>query len=168
MLTDPIADYLTRIRNALGSGHDEVEIPASRLKLEMSRILKEQGYILDFASQPGCITRRLLDYFGESLADENCGHCHFCRTGAPDATITLPATPIPLFTDDDVEEIRGLIFEEHPSLASPRQLTRFLCGLASPATTRAKLTRRPEFGRFSTTPFRTVQSRVEACWEEVG
>ena len=53
MLTDPIADYLTRIRNAIGSGHDEVEIPASRLKLEMSRILKEQGYILDFASEKG-------------------------------------------------------------------------------------------------------------------
>jgi small subunit ribosomal protein S8 len=53
MLTDPIADYLTRIRNAIGSGHDEVEIPASRLKLEMSRILKEQGYILDFAKKPG-------------------------------------------------------------------------------------------------------------------
>jgi small subunit ribosomal protein S8 len=51
MLTDPIADYLTRIRNALGSGHDEVEIPASRLKLEMSRILKEQGYIRDYASE---------------------------------------------------------------------------------------------------------------------
>ena len=53
MLTDPIADYLTRIRNALGSGHDEVEIPASRLKLEMSRILKEQGYIKDFTVEPG-------------------------------------------------------------------------------------------------------------------
>ena len=52
MLTDPIADYLTRIRNALGSGHDAVEIPASGLKLEMSRLLKEQGYILDFAKQP--------------------------------------------------------------------------------------------------------------------
>jgi len=52
MLTDPIADYLTRIRNALGSGHEEVEIPASRLKLEMSRILKEQGYILDFDRRP--------------------------------------------------------------------------------------------------------------------
>jgi small subunit ribosomal protein S8 len=48
MLNDPIADYLTRIRNALGSGHDEVSIPASRLKEEMSRILKEQGYISDF------------------------------------------------------------------------------------------------------------------------
>jgi small subunit ribosomal protein S8 len=53
MLTDPIADYLTRIRNALGSGHDEVEIPSSRLKLEMTRILKEQGYIRDFVKQPG-------------------------------------------------------------------------------------------------------------------
>jgi len=55
MLTDPIADYLTRIRNALGSGHDEVEIPASRLKVEMSRILKEQGYILDYAKKPAKI-----------------------------------------------------------------------------------------------------------------
>jgi small subunit ribosomal protein S8 len=52
MLTDPIADYLTRVRNALRAGQDEVEIPASRLKLEMSRILKEQGYITDFASEP--------------------------------------------------------------------------------------------------------------------
>jgi small subunit ribosomal protein S8 len=52
MLTDPIADYLTRVRNALRAGQDEVEIPASRLKLEMSRILKEQGYITGFASEP--------------------------------------------------------------------------------------------------------------------
>jgi len=55
MLTDPIADYLTRIRNALGSGHDDVAIPASRLKLEMSRILKEQGYILDYAKEPATV-----------------------------------------------------------------------------------------------------------------
>ena len=52
MLTDPISDYLTRIRNAVQAGQDEVEIPASRLKLEMSRILKEQGYINDFGSEP--------------------------------------------------------------------------------------------------------------------
>ena len=52
MLNDPIADYLTRIRNALGAGHDDVRIPASRLKEEMSRILKEQGYITDFARKP--------------------------------------------------------------------------------------------------------------------
>jgi small subunit ribosomal protein S8 len=52
MLNDPIADYLTRIRNALGSGHDDVRIPASRLKEEMSRILQEQGYIQGFQRKP--------------------------------------------------------------------------------------------------------------------
>jgi len=55
MLNDPIADYLTRIRNALGSGHDDVQIPASRLKEEMSRILKEQGYIRDFHRKPATV-----------------------------------------------------------------------------------------------------------------
>lgn len=55
MLNDPIADYLTRIRNALGSGHDDVLIPASRLKEEMSRILKEQGYISDFHRKPAAV-----------------------------------------------------------------------------------------------------------------
>jgi small subunit ribosomal protein S8 len=65
MLTDPISDYLTRIRNALGAGQDEVEIPASGLKVEVSRILKEQGYINDFASEPariGKVIRIQLKY----------------------------------------------------------------------------------------------------------
>jgi small subunit ribosomal protein S8 len=53
MLTDPITDYLNRIRNALQGEHVEVEIPASRLKREMTRILKEQGYIADFNVEPG-------------------------------------------------------------------------------------------------------------------
>ncbi len=53
MLTDPVGDYLTRLRNALGAEHEEVVIPSSRLKREMSRILKEQGYITDFAAEQG-------------------------------------------------------------------------------------------------------------------
>jgi small subunit ribosomal protein S8 len=52
MHTDPIADYLTRIRNAIRAGHDDVEIPASTQKMELSRILKEQGYINDFHKKP--------------------------------------------------------------------------------------------------------------------
>jgi small subunit ribosomal protein S8 len=55
MLTDPIADYLTRIRNAIRAGHDEVEIPYSSLKIELSRILKEQGYIKDFSRKPAAV-----------------------------------------------------------------------------------------------------------------
>jgi small subunit ribosomal protein S8 len=48
MVTDPIADYLTRVRNAILAGHKVVEIPASGLKREITRILHEQGYILNF------------------------------------------------------------------------------------------------------------------------
>jgi small subunit ribosomal protein S8 len=59
MLNDPISDYLTRIRNAIGSGHDEVEIPASRLKEEMTRILREQGYIDDFQRGPAPVGEAL-------------------------------------------------------------------------------------------------------------
>ena len=55
MLTDPITDYLNRIRNALSAEHGEVEIPASRLKKEMTRILKEQGYISDYAVEPTAV-----------------------------------------------------------------------------------------------------------------
>ncbi len=48
MLTDPIADMLTRIRNALMAEHKQVKIPASKMKLRIAEILKEEGYINDF------------------------------------------------------------------------------------------------------------------------
>ncbi|MDV7185743.1 30S ribosomal protein S8 [Lutibacter sp. TH_r2] len=48
MYTDPIADYLTRIRNAAATGHRVVEIPASKIKKEMTKILFDQGYILSY------------------------------------------------------------------------------------------------------------------------
>jgi small subunit ribosomal protein S8 len=44
-MTDPIADFLTRLRNAIHAAHETVEIPASKLKGELARILAEQGYI---------------------------------------------------------------------------------------------------------------------------
>ena len=48
MVTDPIADYLTRIRNAVLANHRVVEIPKSKIKEEITRILFEKGYILNF------------------------------------------------------------------------------------------------------------------------
>lgn len=57
--TDPIADFLTRIRNGLTADHDEVEMPASKFKAELARILREQGYIEDFAVEPARVGRTL-------------------------------------------------------------------------------------------------------------
>ena len=67
-MTDPIADFLTRIRNAIQAQHDVVEIPASKLKREMARILAEQGYIDGYeteapnADHPGELIRIQLKY----------------------------------------------------------------------------------------------------------
>ena len=47
-LTDPVADLLARVRNALGARHQKVDVPASKLKAEIARILKEEGYISNY------------------------------------------------------------------------------------------------------------------------
>ena len=47
-MTDPIADMLARIRNAQGAEHDTVEMPLSKMKIEIARILKAEGYIADY------------------------------------------------------------------------------------------------------------------------
>ncbi len=48
MMTDPIADMLTRIRNAIQAGHDRVEFPASKMKANVCKVLKDEGYIRSF------------------------------------------------------------------------------------------------------------------------
>jgi len=60
-LTDPIADMLTRIRNAQGMGKPNVRIPASRLKLEIARLLKAEGYVTDFVETSLSEHKRIID-----------------------------------------------------------------------------------------------------------
>jgi small subunit ribosomal protein S8 len=57
--TDPIADFLTRIRNAITAEHDAVEMPASNFKAELARILSEQGYIEEYSVEPARVGRVL-------------------------------------------------------------------------------------------------------------
>ncbi|HZB82415.1 MAG TPA: 30S ribosomal protein S8 [Rubrobacteraceae bacterium] len=59
-VNDPIADFLTRIRNAGMARHEKVEIPHSRMKAEMARILKEQGYINDYSEKSAGVEKRLI------------------------------------------------------------------------------------------------------------
>lgn len=48
MMTDPIADMLTRVRNAISAGHEKVEFPASKIKAAVCKVLKDEGYIKSF------------------------------------------------------------------------------------------------------------------------
>jgi small subunit ribosomal protein S8 len=64
-MTDPVADFLTRVRNGLHADRDDVEMPASNFKAELARILKEQGYIDSFdveAARVGRVLRVRLKY----------------------------------------------------------------------------------------------------------
>ena len=68
-MTDPIADMLTRIRNAQAAGHTSVSMPASRVKAEIARILKEEGYVETFTVEAGKPHDRLtiaLKYDGDA------------------------------------------------------------------------------------------------------
>ena len=68
-MNDPIADMLTRIRNAVGARQARVDLPLSKLKLDIARILQDEGYILGFklvdepANRPGKAARQLLRLF---------------------------------------------------------------------------------------------------------
>jgi small subunit ribosomal protein S8 len=69
-VSDPIADMLTRIRNAILAGHQMVSVPSSKIKLEIARILKQEGYIEDFEeaeleSKVNRVIRIRLKYVGE-------------------------------------------------------------------------------------------------------
>jgi len=66
-VSDPIGDMLTRLRNAVGARHDTVEIPASRLKAEIAKILKAEGYITSFETSGTQLVVR-LKYLGRSAA----------------------------------------------------------------------------------------------------
>ena len=59
-MTDPIADFLTRIRNGIQAAHETVDMPSSKLKQEMARVLREQGYIEGYEVQPAEPGQKLI------------------------------------------------------------------------------------------------------------
>ena len=58
-VNDPVADFLTRVRNALSAQHDTVVITSSKFKVELARILREQGYIEDYGTEPARVGEAL-------------------------------------------------------------------------------------------------------------
>ena len=71
-MTDPIADYLTRVRNAIRAGHRVVEVPASNIKKEITKILFDQGYILNYkfeeGENPQGMIKIALKYDGDNVS----------------------------------------------------------------------------------------------------
>jgi ATP-dependent DNA helicase RecQ len=113
--------------------------------------------VVQLAEEAECLTRGLLEYFGEE-AEAACGHCSRCRGGRSGP---LPRSGDHEFTHEEMETVQALAAERLPALRTARQMTRFLCGLTSPAATRARLSRRDEFGVLERVSFPVVLEWVE-------
>lgn len=93
-MTDPIADMLTRVRNAISANHPRVDVPGSKLKLEVARILKEEGYINNFTTKGEgvkYVIRIFLRYDAKGVSSIT----HLSRVSRPGRRVYVAATEIP-------------------------------------------------------------------------
>lgn len=93
-MTDPIADMLTRIRNAIAANHTRVDIPGSKLKLEVARILKEEGYINNFVTKEEG-SKYSIRIFLRYDAKGTSSITHLARVSRPGRRVYVGATDIP-------------------------------------------------------------------------
>src|SRR3954462_11560950 len=93
-MTDPIADMLARIRNAVSARHSRVDIPASKLKLEIARILKEEGYINNFVIK-GDGAKKSVRIFLRYDARGTSSITHLARVSRPGRRVYVGSHEIP-------------------------------------------------------------------------
>ncbi len=93
-LTDPVADFLARIRNAIHAKHQKVDVPASKLKLEIARILKEEGYVANFKAteENGHKVVRVYLKYGP---DEDAAISNLARVSRPGCRVYVGHNEIP-------------------------------------------------------------------------
>jgi small subunit ribosomal protein S8 len=94
MQTDPIGDFLTRIRNASAAKHQRVDVPASKLKSEIARILKEEGYISTYKMVDENKTRKTLRVFLKYTPDRRSVITGLKRVSKPGARCYVGAGKI--------------------------------------------------------------------------
>ncbi len=152
--------------SGLRQGYRQLQHPDSGQLLESMvalfearerRDIERIDQVLRYANHTDCLASYLLDYFGET-SQQPCGSCNRCRQQdyqplqrPEEAAISEPQRLI----------IDALRAEQHVALQQPRQLTRFLCGLPSPATGRSNLRQHRYYGALSQLSFQTVLLAVE-------
>ena len=97
-MTDPISDLLTRIRNAAKAKHPRVDVPASKLKVELARILKEEGYISTYKLVEESKTKKVLRVFLKYTADKRSVITDMRRVSRPGCRVYVGKSEIkPVF-----------------------------------------------------------------------
>ncbi|MEM9479025.1 MAG: RecQ family ATP-dependent DNA helicase [Verrucomicrobiota bacterium] len=124
-----------------------------------SQDLARLRQVTEFTQIAQCRYQLILAHFGETMEDP-CGHCDICLGEGSETK--LPASPKPDMTLEETETIQSLLREKNGPLRTPRQLARFLCGLSSPAATRARLQRHDAFALLEDHEFGDVLAYCES------
>ena len=135
-----IADLTRRFESRAGFEHDRIRA------------------VLAYAEARTCRAMQLAKYFGRKQAVP-CGTCDLCRGAKP---VRLGAYHAPGIPADEWAMMAALRAEDHAALGTPLQLARFLCGIPSPATSKARLQQRQEFGLWQHQPFAAIAKMLEA------
>jgi small subunit ribosomal protein S8 len=93
-LTDPVADLLTRIRNAVSARQQKLDVPASKLKMEIARILKEEGYISNFKATEES-GRKVLRVYLKYSSNNDAAITNLARVSRPGCRVYVGHTEIP-------------------------------------------------------------------------
>ena len=93
-MTDPIADMLTRIRNAYAAKHQKVDVPVSKIKLEIARILKEEGFINNYKLIGECVRRNIRIYLRYGTKGEQV-MSRLERVSKPGCRVYIKGTAVP-------------------------------------------------------------------------
>ncbi|MDX1680255.1 MAG: ATP-dependent DNA helicase RecQ [Akkermansiaceae bacterium] len=125
-----------------------------RESADLSRIRQ----VVELAESESCLTNFVTRHFGEDIGE--CGHCDRCRGESPQP---LPGSGASEIDGEALEVIQRVKEEGHAPLKTPRQLARFLCGISSPAATRARLSRHDAFGLLESIPFERVMETLESA-----
>jgi small subunit ribosomal protein S8 len=92
--TDPVADFLTRIRNGIKARHQKIDVPASKLKLEIARILKEEGFVANYKAteEDG---KKVIRVYLKYAPDNSAAISNVVRVSRPGCRVYVGKTEIP-------------------------------------------------------------------------
>lgn len=141
-----------KIKKQPGSIREIADDLAARFSARENADLSRIEQVVSMSSYRGCLTGYLTRHYGEKLT-EPCGHCDRCR-GVKASKVKK--SKVRRVTDEELQIIRDLVAAKHAALSTPRQLARFLCGMRSPASTKAKLPTDNAFGLLADLPFADV------------
>ena len=147
-------DILNKDFDAAEMGEKIYNIFMAKEKHEIGRIHS----LVEFFSSPDCISKKLANYFNDDIKKSRCGHCSSCLAGPASIERSVSLKPLDSY---DFSQLAEPFLDQAGGRASGLSLTKFLCGISSPAMVKLKAKKLPNYGALEKYSFMDVKKWVE-------